>query len=116
MMAGKTVSERLATAQAQKHLLDTRIRELEVKVADAERRADTHRKIVLGAILPHLDRVNGELAKYNSPEELEQRDLARQEYEHQYLGTLSVESEFWRHMAASSPNRPARRGCSSPRS
>ena len=51
MMAGKTVSERLATAQAQKHLLDTRIRELEVKVADAERRADTHRKIVLGAIL-----------------------------------------------------------------
>ena len=60
------------------------------------------------AAAAHLEQVKEELAKYESPEELEQRDLARQEYEHQYLGTLSVEIEFWRPVAAlAEPNGEA---------
>ena len=50
-MAGKTTQERLEAAVSRKQLLQVQIEELEAKVADAKRRADTHRKIVLGALV-----------------------------------------------------------------
>ena len=49
-MAGKTYNERIEAMQARRAEINARIKELEVRAAAAARRADTHRKIVLGAI------------------------------------------------------------------
>ena len=50
-MAGKTFATRLTAMQRQRQQLDARIKELEAQVATAKRKADTHRKVVLGALL-----------------------------------------------------------------
>ena len=51
MMAGKSRSERLSVLVRRQEQIAARIKELEAQVANEKRKADTHRKIVLGAVV-----------------------------------------------------------------
>ena len=51
------------------------------------------------AAAAHLEQVEEELAKYDSPEALEQRDLARQEFEHRHLQLVPSDDKFWQLVA-----------------
>ena len=61
------------------------------ELAQALRERDTARA--------HLKKVEDELAKYESHEHWEQRDLARQEYEHEYLKSVALNNKFWTKLA-----------------
>ena len=50
-MAGKSYADRLAAMHERKRVVEARIKELEAQLDTARRKADTHRKIVLGAVV-----------------------------------------------------------------
>ena len=50
-MTGKTYDDRIAALKDRKRTIDAQIRELEARIAEAKRKADTHRKVLLGAMV-----------------------------------------------------------------
>ena len=50
-MAGKSYADRLAAMRERKRVVEAQIKELEAQLDTARRKADTHRKIVLGAVV-----------------------------------------------------------------